>query len=112
MMHGSLRFLTDRWEMVRRVRISNKQIPRRARGQGLVEFALVSILLFMLLLGIIEMGRFMFVYSVVSNAAQEGSRFGIIRPRAAFDVSGMQTSVARGTPVPTYIVVSNGQCNI
>ena len=113
MMQASPRFLTaNRWEMVRRVRISNKQIPRRARGQGLVEFALVSILLFIFLLGIIEMGRFLFAYSVVSNAAQEGSRFGITRPRAAFDGNARSTSVARGTAVPTYIVVPNGACSV
>lgn len=98
--------------MVRRVKVNNKSIPRRARGQSLVEFALVSILLFMFLLGIIEMGRFMFTYSVVSNAAQEGSRFGIVRPRAVFDGNSRATRVALGTVVPTYIVVSNGDCNV
>jgi hypothetical protein len=66
----------------------------------------------MLILGIIEMGRLLFVYSVVSNAAQEGVRYGIIRPQDMFSVSERQTRVARGTTIPTVITVPNGNCNI
>jgi DNA-binding winged helix-turn-helix (wHTH) protein len=66
----------------------------------------------MLILGIIEMGRLLFVYSVVSNAAQEGVRYGIIRPQDMFSVSERQTRVAQGTPIATVLVVPNGNCNI
>ena len=66
----------------------------------------------MLILGIIEMGRLLFVYSVVSNAAQEGVRYGIIRPQDMFSVSERQTRVAQGTPIATVLVVQNGNCNI
>lgn len=54
--------------------------PARA-GQSLVEFALISILLFTLLLGILEMGRLLFIFSQVSSAAQEGTRYGAAHPR-------------------------------
>jgi hypothetical protein len=87
--------------------------PRRAtRGQSLVEFAIVSIVLLMLILGIIEMGRLLFVYSVVSNAAQEGVRYGIIRPQDMYSASERQTRVARGTTIPIVVAVPNGNCNI
>jgi hypothetical protein len=69
----------------------------------------------MLILGIIEMGRLLFVYSVVSNAAQEGVRYGIIRPRDIFAEYEVQTRVAQGTPpasFPTWVVVPNGACNV
>ena len=66
----------------------------------------------MLILGIIEVGRLLFVYSVVSNAAQEGVRYGIIRPQDMFSVSERQTRVAQGTTIPTVVVVPNGACNI
>jgi Flp pilus assembly protein TadG len=85
---------------------------RAAKGQGLIEFALVSILLFLFLFGIIEMGRFLFTYSVISSAAQEGSRYGIIRPRYLFDGNSRATSVARGTAVATRVTVPNGNCNV
>lgn len=87
--------------------------PRRAtRGQSLVEFAIVSIVLLMLILGIIEMGRLLFVYSVVSNAAHEGVRYGIIRPQDLYARYEMETRVAQGTAVPTAVVVDNGRCNV
>ncbi|HEY0070541.1 MAG TPA: TadE family protein, partial [Chloroflexia bacterium] len=78
---------------------------KAARGQSTVEFALISILLFWFILGIIELGRFMFTYSMVTNAAQEGSRFAIIRPRevvaAAQATQVAAEMAARGTP--TYV---------
>lgn len=42
----------------------------------MVEFALVFPLFLMLLLGIIEMGRILFIYSAVFTAAREGARYG------------------------------------
>lgn len=94
--------------------------PRINKGQSLVEFALVSIFLFMMLVGIIEAGRFLLVYSVISNAAQEGSRYGIVRPRDALPngaatyvvVNGYLVPTLNGTPIPTQLVVADGSCNI
>jgi Flp pilus assembly protein TadG len=83
------------------------------RGQSAVEFALISFFLFTLLLGIFEMARFLFVYSVVSNAAQEGSRYGIIRPRDVISRAAATQTVAAGGSV--YIaeqVVDDGLCNV
>lgn len=85
------------------------------KGQSLAEFALVSVVLFMLLLGIIDMARLLFTYSVVSNAAQEGARFGIIRPRDVVSSSEATATVAGGGtpyPVPTVLIVADGSCNI
>src|SRR5947209_3678961 len=54
---------------------------RRRSAQGLVEFAIVSMLLFFLIFGIIEAARLMFVWSQVASAAQEGVRYGSTHPR-------------------------------
>ena len=51
---------------------------RRARGQALVEFALVAPLFFLLLFGIIEAGRFIFYYEMLNNATREGARYAIV----------------------------------
>ena len=48
----------------------------RTRGQGMVEFAMTLPLLLLLLLGIIEFGRLLFVYSSVISAAREAARYG------------------------------------
>ena len=49
---------------------------RRAhrRGQALVEFALVFPVLVLILLGIFEVGRAVFAYNTLGNAAREGAR--------------------------------------
>jgi hypothetical protein len=85
----------------------------KAAGQSAVEFALVGIFLFFMILGIIEMGRLLFVFSTVSNAAQEGSRYGIVRPRDVVPAPIATQIVQNGGR--TYLneqVVRNGNCSI
>jgi hypothetical protein len=50
----------------------------RARGQALVEFALVAPIFFLLLFAVIEGGRFIFYYETLNNATREGARFAIV----------------------------------
>jgi Flp pilus assembly protein TadG len=56
---------------------------RGSEGQDLVEFALVVPILLLLLFGILEMGRLVFTYNTLANAAREGARFGIVHPSSA-----------------------------
>jgi Flp pilus assembly protein TadG len=57
---------------------------RRSRGQGLVEFALVAPVLFFLIFGIVEAGRFILYYHALNNAVREGARYAILHgPNAA-----------------------------
>ncbi|NCO40166.1 MAG: pilus assembly protein TadG [Armatimonadetes bacterium CG_4_10_14_3_um_filter_66_18] len=53
---------------------------RSRRGQAAVETALVLPLFLVVIMGIIEASRAMYTYSVVSNAAREGARYGIMHP--------------------------------
>lgn len=46
----------------------------RQRSQALIEFALVSPVLLLLLFGIIDLGRAMFYYDTLNHAAREGAR--------------------------------------
>ena len=60
-----------------------EQVPPRSQreeGQGLLEFALVAVLLFMLIFAIIDFGRLFFAYATMSNGVREGARYGIIHP--------------------------------
>lgn len=53
--------------------------PNRKRsGATTVEFAMVSILLFMMLFGILEYARFLFMYHLTTNAARDGARFACV----------------------------------
>ena len=57
------------------------RVKREKSGQGLVEFALILPLLLLIILGIFEFGRVLFIYSGLFNAAREGARYGVTSPR-------------------------------
>jgi len=50
----------------------------RERGQGLVEFALVIPIFLLLLIAAFDLGRAVFAYNSVTNAAREGGRLAIV----------------------------------
>ena len=64
-----------------------RTLQRDERGVELIEFALISILFFMLSFGIMEFGRAIWIYGTVAHVAKEGARFAIVRgsesPRTA-----------------------------
>ena len=45
------------------------------RAQAMVEFAIVLMVLLVLLVGILEVGRLMFMYAAVNNASREAARY-------------------------------------
>ncbi len=51
---------------------------RRDRGQALVEFALVLPLMLAMLVGVLDLGRVIWAWDSVSNAAREGARCAIV----------------------------------
>jgi len=61
-----------------RMRSSPEHAPER--GQDLVEFALTLLPLFILVIGILDLGRAAYAYAVLHNAAREGCRYGVINP--------------------------------
>lgn len=46
-----------------------------ARAQAIVEFALVLMILMVILVGILEVGRLVFMYAAVNNASREAARY-------------------------------------
>ncbi len=60
----------------------NKFINSPKRGQTLVEFAIILPLFIFLMIVIFDLGRAVYYYSVIHNAAREGARYGIINPKA------------------------------
>ena len=85
----------------------NKRIAnRRSKAQGLIEFAFISLILFLLLFGILEMGRLMFIFSQISSAAQEGTRYGATHPLEII------SAAADGLNTYPAIAHSDDPCNI
>ena len=48
---------------------------RKADGQSLVEFALISAVFVLVVMGIFDLGRVVFHYNTLSNVAREGARY-------------------------------------
>ncbi|MHB0987906.1 MAG: TadE/TadG family type IV pilus assembly protein [Bellilinea sp.] len=58
-----------------------KKINRTTeKGQSLMELALVLIFILILLAGVVDLGRMMFEYLTMRDAAQEGAGYGAVYP--------------------------------
>jgi len=57
-----------------------------------MEFALACLLVIPIMMGVFDLGRAVYIQSVVSVAAQEGARYGIVHRS---DVQGVQSSARR-----------------
>jgi Flp pilus assembly protein TadG len=55
---------------------ANKFTPQKSKAQAMVEFAIVLPILLMLLYGILEAGRLLFIYSSVVTASRQAVRYG------------------------------------
>ena len=88
---------------------------RRTRGQSLVEFALVFPIVVVILLAIFDLGRLVFAYNDIGNAARQGARTAIIdqAPNHARDrVIQMATSLGlqASDVVVSYIESDGSAC--
>jgi Flp pilus assembly protein TadG len=66
--------------------------PNRMNGQSLVELALLIPVLLVLTIVTFDLGRGIYYYSVIYNAAREGARYGIIHPE---DVTGIEAAAKK-----------------
>ena len=74
-----------------------------ARGQSLVEFSLCVFLLVMLLIGVVEIGRMVLVYTTIANAARAGARYAAVRgadsPATVSQVKAVVTAYLSAAPM-------------
>jgi Flp pilus assembly protein TadG len=75
------------------------------RGQSLVEFSLVLMPLFVILLAIIQFGFIFNAYVTITNAAREGARNGTIYIYDA-NLSKAQNDLARNESIKTSVINS------
>ena len=73
---------------------------RRERGQSLVEFALILPVLVLILMGLFDLGRAVFAYNSVSEAARNGARVAIVNQTLA-DICVVAAGRAVGLGLPT-----------
>lgn len=74
------------------------------RGAVAVEFAVVSPLLFLLILGIIEFGRIMMLGQLASNSARAAGRVASISGNGTTDVTAMADAILKPAGIQGYTV--------
>src|SRR6185503_784156 len=55
---------------------SKMYLPKKSRAQAMVEFAIALPILLLLLYGVLEAGRLLFLYSTVVTASRQAVRYG------------------------------------
>lgn len=70
---------------------------RNQKGQALVETALIIPLLLLLVMGVFEFGRAMYIKNTLNNAARGGVRVAAVTPKydATTNITGLQTASAQ-----------------
>ena len=58
------------------------------RGQALVEFAIVGLVFFIVVFGMIDVGRAVWNYNTLAQATREGGRYAIVHGELSSDPSG------------------------
>jgi Flp pilus assembly protein TadG len=58
-----------------------RSLKKAQRGAAAVEFALVAVVFFMLLIGIVEMGRVLFTWNAAAEATRYGARVAVVCPK-------------------------------
>ena len=84
-----------------------RHVTRDQRGQALVEFALLIPVVLLLIFGVIDLGRVVFINNSLSDGARHGARNASVDPRAVDYCSVIDEAVrsaTRGQPLSTYTV--------
>jgi len=77
---------------------------RRERGQEALEFALIFPILFLILMGIFDMGRVTYYYSLLHNIAREGARYGTVFPDDGAGIQAAIEALAVGVDPATLVI--------
>jgi Flp pilus assembly protein TadG len=67
---------------------------RGGRGQSLVEFSLVIPIFLVLLIAVFDLGRGVFAYNTLTNAAREGARMAIVNQDTATIIADAKRATA------------------
>jgi Flp pilus assembly protein TadG len=81
----------------------------RQGGQSLVELAMVVPMMLLLLVGIIEIGRFSYYSILVANAARAGAQYGAQGLATAADTNGIQTAAQSDGQNDARLTVTSAQ---
>ena len=88
------------------------EAKRRQKGQTLVEFALVAMIFFVILFGLIEFARALWTWNTIAQATRAGARFAVVEAPTAADTEVKNyvvylNSAGTGAPVLPGLTTSN-----
>jgi hypothetical protein len=87
------------------------QCKRSEKGQSLIELAFGLVILLVLLAGIVDIGRMLFFYISLRDAAQEGAVFGQISPRSCAQITSRVNEVMNNSlATPPDIFIDGISC--
>lgn len=69
------------------MRIFRRARGEHTRGQSLVEFALALPILLLLIFGLVDLGRAVYINNALAEAARDGARYGSVQARAYSDAT-------------------------
>lgn len=77
---------------------------KNRRGAAVVEFALISPLFFLLILGMVEYGRLVMVQQILTNASREGARMAVLDGATKASVENWVSDYLNNTSVSGHTV--------
>jgi TadE-like protein len=90
------------------------RLLHRHSGQSMVEFAILAPIFFLLLLGTIDLGRAIYIYNTISDAAREGARaaipFDTPLPTNANVINAVQSKLGGGFTLSTDPCLASPPC--
>lgn len=79
--------------------------PRTQAGAAIIEFALVALLFFTVLIGIMEFGRWLFTLNAANEATRLGARLAVVCSIAdAGFIKNRMHNIAGGVPVANMVI--------
>ena len=71
---------------------------RNERGATLLEFAIVAVVFFTAMFGVLEFGRLLFTHNALRDAARRGTRYAVVRKNDAAGIAAVKNMVVYGDP--------------
>ena len=66
------------------------------RGTTMAEFAIISVVFFMIIFGIIEFGRLFYTHNALADAARRGARYAVLHHQTQTDIACVKKVVVYG----------------
>ena len=87
------------------------RLRRDQRGVAAIEFAMIAPIFFGLLIGIIDIGRYMWTLNTMQYAIDQGVRAGVVQQLSTEDVTGLVKSSLAGLDAAAFNVDVNADAS-